>query len=191
MGKLSIADIIIRVLAFLLERFERKRNLRGVESLAQIYNAMKNVVSLEDEEDCPVFQFLILKAADSGKAIQPGSQLFLTCMYEDYRYPVASAMRYQKVHVDGSFVDILLQTMRQGSIRFKTDELKQDSLLRMMNEVEDIKYSEMYHLYDRKETVYFCMISTVKDDEGFRDARIRLAIEQALSTIKTRIKRAV
>lgn len=184
-------DFLIKLLTFLLDAITHKRNLSNVESIVQIYRIMKAVVNEEDDDPNPIHQFLILKAENGGKAIRPGSQLYLSLLYEDYRSPVGSSMRYQRVHIDGDLMTSLLDSMKNNTVKSLVGDLKDTSLLRMMCEVECSKYMELHYLYDKKECIYFALITTVTEGETFKRPTTRMNIETAVSKIRNLIKKAV
>lgn len=187
------ADFVIKLLSLFLDKLIRKRNLQGVAAISRIYTAMKNVVyeNLDPNIQSPVFQFLILKTENGGKIIRPGAQLFLSCLYEDYRDPVGSAIRYQRAHIDGESLEYIFSSMRREMVSYRTKDLKENSLLKLMNEVEDITYTQMYYLYDGRDAVYFCTISGMGEEDVFQNPAVRANIRTSVDIIKANIKRTV
>lgn len=185
----KVGDFIIKLLMYIVNKLAHKRNLQSIQSIVDIYSNMKDVVSANGGIG-PVYNFVVMKAENGGKRIKPGSQLYLSTLYEDYKPPVNSFLCYQRVHIDGAFMETLLQCMQkqQLPLDFKTMD---DCLIKRICEVDKITYAEIHYLYDKAECVYFCMVTTTQINERFRSGKDRLAIDLAVGNIKAKIKKAV
>lgn len=164
-----------------------KRNLRAVKAIVHIYTAMKDLVTCPESEIC---FFAVYKAENGGKLIKPGSQLYLTCLYEEYHTPSESSMIYQRVHMDGEYIRFLLQAMQKSPVYLSIQSLPTDSLMYRMCEVQGLADAVIYYLYDRKGAIYYCVIGS--DKQGIlKEPATSLAIDVAIARIKKEIKPTV
>lgn len=178
---------IFEFFTVLLTFTSHKRNLRAVESIVHIYSAMKELVF---GDDVPITQCAVFKAENGGRQIKPGSQLYLSCLYEEFRAPSESSMRYQRVHIDGDYMKILLEAMQTGSAYYKTDDLRPDSLARTMNELQNVVCMRVYYLYDKKGAIYYCIVGTDKPDTLASPGH-KLDIEVTMTLIRHEVKKTV
>lgn len=178
---------IVNFLHALFRFGTHKRNVRAVKAIVQIYTSMKELVG---DESLLVCHCAVFKAENGGKNIKPGSQLYLTCLYEEFRPPSQSSMIYQRVHMDGEYMKILLQAMQGSPVYCATGALSPDCLPFKMNDVQGLTHIQVHYIYDRKGAIYYCVVGTGKGDV-LKQSRISLAIETAISQIRKEIKTTV
>lgn len=192
----KLADLIVRVLTGMLNVMSKKRTLKHAQNIIDIYVTLKSLVAHRSEigKDFPVYQFAVMVAepdVDGKKsgALQPKNPYKLSCLYSDYRSPIESFMRYKSITVDGPFMDILVNTIKEGHTPIHVNQLKQNCLLHLMLDTETIIYSEIHLLHENKGDVYLGLISTVLENETFGNTSVRMEINYTIDKVKSIIQK--
>jgi hypothetical protein len=181
MGWDTVIANALDIVKFILRR--RKAGDQIVKVVG-IYDNMNQVINNTAVERC-----LVIKAENGGGEIKPGSHLYASIVYEDFRGPLRTVKhKYQRVACDGEHMKLLMAMYVQGSARAFVETMP-DSFLKDVYKAERIHYVEFYYLHHDKEAFYYCSMVTTKGGETFSDERFRTEIALAVNNIRNLFKK--
>ena len=106
-----------------------------------------------------------------------------------YRSPIKSNIaKYQRIMLDPSYVNIIVQTIQKQGISIATETLDKNSILDAIYNSEGVKYSEWYYIGKTKKAIYYCTVATTVPEEQFQEYGHRLIITLAVNKIRALFK---
>lgn len=160
----------------ILQSMHQRTVARNIEALHRIY------VSMERAEDAGSTRTIIFGAHNSGGKPRPGSPFYTSALHwhvPDSKFERASA--YQNVSVDATYVNMLLEIQRTGSLRFNVDTMDR-GLLQRYYEAEGVCDAVIVFLTTRDNTLFymsFCRFEGKFTDNQVTDLNL---IAHAIST---------
>ena len=139
-------------------------------------------------DNTPADRVLILVGHDSGNVPNPMHPYYSKVLWQKTKDESndkheSLIRRFDDVKVDGTYVSMIIQMIIEGCVKIKVSEMP-DSFLKRAYIAEGIKYSEVYFLKQEKtDSIYYCSIATVEEDEYFNNPQHRTTIEIAINHI--------
>lgn len=150
--------------------------IRGMKSITVLYQAMEQIKDLT-----PAKRVLLLEVGNSGSPPKPGEKIYARAIEvkmedETDRLPILS--NYEKVLIDDSYLSMVIQAKESGEPYIIDVETHKDCLLKRIYEQENVKYSEVHHLYSDhgKWKQFIVSISTNEEGEKFDNTQYRAII---------------
>lgn len=170
---------IVKELLEMVNIFKKRKISSEITKVVKIYDLMNHVLTESDVE-----RFVIFKAHNGGGIIKIGSDLYASCVYEDYRSPFKSIKDvYQNVSLDKEYVKTLLEIINNKSTTIITSE-QPDSLLKTIYEASGVKKAKLFFLHQDKKYAYYCSVATSNENADFESAKARLTIDLTVDKIK-------
>lgn len=155
----EIAEAVGEIFSFLkIFTLRRRRAQDQIKKVVEIYDIMNGII-----HDTDVERILVFKGHNGGGLIKPGSELYSSCIYEEFVQPFKSVKTiYQNLPLDKEYVKILLDICSNKEVKIRTENLP-DCFLKNIYLSENVKESHLYYLYQDKKSVYYCSLATSKD----------------------------
>lgn len=167
---------IFKVFGLLLKR---RKSGDQILKVIDIYDAMNNVLRETD-----VQRFLVLKAHNGGGTIKPGSELYVSVVYECYQTPFRSVKNeYQRLLVDAEYIKMLSEIYINRKMAIDTLTMP-NGLLKDLYEKEQVSHAEVYFLHQSKKEFYFLSVATAKDANRLKTHEQQAAIMVAVNKIR-------
>ena len=168
------------------KRSKDVKMLHGLRAIVLVGEAMDMI-----KENTPAERVLLLEVADSGEVPRPGSRMFSRAIdvklgHHDSKPRQDILAHYGEFLIDQAYIDMVIEAKRtQRAYKFEVDK-HPPCLLKSIYIDEEIKYSEIHHVYSDTEKwrQYILSISTNKEGEHFTDAKARAAIDIGVNAIR-------
>jgi hypothetical protein len=184
----AMGTVIVEIGRYVKRKIENKNMAsKSLVTLNDIYSkCMKPVL-----ENTPIDQFLILKAENGGGNIVPGTILYLSAIYEDYRPPFKSSIeKINRSRTDKTSIEIISALCSQGSAKVITNQLPTNSKFRDLYVSEHIVQSELYFLAQRKDKIFYASLATTKT-EPLNTAQVRNEISISIDHLREIFKKSI
>lgn len=167
------------------KKISNKRDyLARLRAIANVYSAMDN---LKDSKD--IDQVFLFEIGNGGHKPKPGSVLYarsIEVRLDDHSLRDKLLNKYAKVRLDQNYINMLIQTqISELPYIFQTNS-HPDCLLKHFYTNENIKYSEIYHVFTdmKDEKMFVLSIATHKDNQLFEKQSLRAFINTEIMQIK-------
>ena len=178
----KLFDMWLKKRAKKRELIQKDIFINNLKEIAVMNHHMTDVI-----EHTPVDRFLILMGHDSGNIPNPKHPYYAKAMWQKVKneYDDDSLTRkFDSVRVDLDYINMIIELMIKGCLKIEVDKMP-NCFLKTVYQSEGIKYSELYFLAQEKgHKIYYCSVATVKDNERFDDANVRLKIQIAVDKIR-------
>lgn len=171
----------------LVDRFWPKKKhsltleyLENLSSLSKVHQAMNTVI-----QKSSVDRFLLLKGSNGGGIPHPGRPFYSTVIHsvhDDPNYQDLTQI-YNKVKVDGEYINMLIRVLSGEVVKFRTEEMT-PSLLKNFYKMEGVEYAEIFLLAHSKTEIWFVSIATHNSQNDFQSDKERGIIELAVNEIR-------
>lgn len=129
-----------------------------IRKLVLIFDTMNRILA-----ESKVQRIVILRAHNGGGIIKPSGDLFISAIYEDYRYPFeASKQDFQKLQVDMNYARTLLDIIRNGKVEYIVEDMP-DGIMKRIWQSIGVKHALVYFLAQDKKNIFFCTCTTSND----------------------------
>ena len=181
----------VKILDFFIQRRKKKeeKNKEVLISSLMSINTMDSYMEKVTKET-PVDRFLILVGHDSGNIPNPMHPYYSKVLWQNLKNKNVKdnetlIRKFDAVKVDVPYISMIIEMLMVGSVKLKVSEM-QDCFLKRVYIDEGIKYSEVYFLkHEKADHIYYCSISTTKENEFFQSPKDRMVIELAVNHIET------
>lgn len=148
---LSLITELIKFIREIFTRFVGGTPEKNIRKVVAIYDEMHHILN-----ETPVKRLLILKAHNGGGVIKPSGNLYVSVLYEDYKFPfITVKSNYQSLPVDKEYAKMLVELMSSKKFVMEVDKMP-DSVLKGIYKTEGVQSSTAYFLGQDKKAVYFC-----------------------------------
>lgn len=171
----------------LMETFYAIRKQTGkdeIKNVTLIYEELKNMINQSEKID----RIMILKTTNGGGKPKLGVKIYATALYQDTRPPhQITKYSYQKLEIDPHYMKMLNDCEINNHVSLVVPRMPHDALLRHIYIEEGIKYSEIYHIRNTKNSFYYMSISSHQTTR-FTNPTERLTINIGVSNIRNLFK---
>lgn len=188
LGSSAFGAIVLEAVRYIKRKSQNKDMAsKSLLALTEIYSkCMKPVL-----ENTPVERFMILKAENGGGNIVPGTILYITAIYEDYRPPFKKGLhKIDRWRADRVSIEMISAVCSQGSVSVIVDEMEDDNKSYDFYVSEKIAQSEVYFLAQRKDKIFYCSLST-STKVNLDTPEIRNEIAMSLDRLREIFKKSI
>lgn len=159
-----------KLLPYIVMKRKRYDVMRGIEDLHAVYNEMQEAIC------AGAHRVILLCAHNSGGVPSPGSPFYTSAIHWAAKIEYESRIeRYREVAVDGAYVAMLVQLMREGFVHFKMSE-NHGTMLRGFYHKEGITDAVLVYLgiYDsRMFYISFAVYDGLLSDDQITTFKLR------------------
>ncbi len=168
------------------EKKKKQDYLNSLKAVANVYKAMSIINSLPE-----INRVFLLEVSNGGHKPRPGSIIYAKAIEikvdsdlpnnsrEDLLY------KYERVRVDENYIRMVLQAqLSEEPYKFYVDN-HEHCILKDFYINEEVKYSEINHVYTdiEGEKMFILSISTTKENEYFETETVRALINSSLDQL--------
>lgn len=168
---------------YVLPERNRREMARMLLNTQEVHKIMSEVVRKTNAG-----RFMILKTENGGGMPHPGSRLYASVIREEVLPPFEPVMEeYQRLRVDGRYVDMLAEVFRHEQQIIETRKMEGGMLQRLYVK-EGVRWSYIFFLHATKNAFYYGSIATDSADGIISNDDI-VTIELAVNKLRNIYKK--
>lgn len=187
----SVGVVVTQIANFVGNARKRRRLAapsNAILKVEEIYSkCMKPILDNTPAERCA-----IIAVENGGQMLMPGSPIYVSVVYNDYRKPLESVVdKYQRLQCDKDYIEMLSVAMREGYVNFRTEKIPDTAMIKPLLVDHKIKYTEIHFIAQTEKKMYMLSIVTTQDgdlQENHTRAQILLGVNSARNIFRDYIK---
>lgn len=160
---------------------EKNSILWNLSNLAEIHTVMRSIIDRTDAT-----RVLIIRGSNGGGIPKPGSEFYISVIHEEHKQGPDTGddlhTRYRGIKVDGPYIEMLMEMMMKGQVKYKIAKMV-NGTLKNIYLADGIKYSEIHHIKNSSNEMFYLGVSTTKDTT-FNEGDARVEIDLAVDKVK-------